>query len=246
MELLRKIPDDRGLGDDSDSDEDHFFAEEETDSRRNSVTPSLVDSDKFLQEPEVAVNVLDTGEVKEDCFARDKSLEPVFFRKWSDLTRKTRLRIQKQRRDTNILQRSLLPDSMDMCLYQLGKDLCLKRDLLRQDISLSSVGKLVKDSVLESHAVTKNHTFTLDYYTKESPSDSGILEFFFPELFTRGANIPSIPDAPVYTVAGHCIGTADLFKGQLPRYCGISYIFAASCSLLYLTLSLYIPTLIAV
>ncbi|KAL3900095.1 MAG: hypothetical protein SGCHY_001569 [Lobulomycetales sp.] len=217
VELLRKIPDDRGLGDDSDSDEDHFFAEEETDSRRNSVTPSLVDSDKFLQEPEVAVNVLDTGEVKEDCFARDKSLEPVFFRKWSDLTRKTRLRIQKQRRDTNILQRSLLPDSMDMCLYQLGKDLCLKRDLLRQDISLSSVGKLVKDSVLESHAVTKNHTFTLDYYTKESPSDSGILEFFFPELFTRGANIPSIPDAPVYTVAGHCIGTADLFKGQLPR-----------------------------
>jgi hypothetical protein len=221
-ELLKRIPDDKNFGDESDSDGEDFFMEENSDSpRRDSVTPSLVDSEKPAA---IVLPECDVAEKKEEepDVVDYSLLEPVYYRKWRDLTMKLRLKIQKTRlaNYTNGYfpeRKAILPDPVEMYQYLLGNDFCLKREAFRQEMTLSDTGKLVKDeSMFKNQPITRISGFDNDVYSNDMVDDIGIEEFFLPELFTRGASIPPI-DAPVYIVGGYAIGPADLFRRQFPR-----------------------------
>lgn len=211
-ELLRRIPEDRSLGDGSESDEEDFFMEDQSDIQRDSVTPSIVDSDKPA--PLSAYR-------KEDLDISDDSLvEPVFCRKWQDLTLKKRLENQNDWQ-SNVLfaeRRAIVTDPEEMYLYILGNELRHKRELFRQRMRLSETGRLVMDSFYLADPLTRIGGFGDDIFSSaDSAPDIGMTEFFLPELFTRGACLPSIPNSPVYVVDNYVIGPADLFKSQYPR-----------------------------
>lgn len=161
-ELLKRIPDDKSNDGESDSEEEPL----DTD-RRDSATPSL--------EPVVEPNGNIENELDAQTEDQDQN-EPVFYRKWKQVTYPVRSKIQKMRKSKPLEfseRKAIVTRPSDYQLFLLGEDMHNKRNRFAQSMKLDEHGAIVRDDVYETDPLTR-----MPGFETEVTEDISVSEFF--------------------------------------------------------------------